>query len=197
MGAGKTTLYTQLKYKKQQPTQTSMAVNASEVTVDSTRAFLVDVPGHQKFLFDRDAQLAGARGVVFVVDSVAIADNVRETAEQLYEVLANSKVQELETPVLVVCNKQDEMAALTNTRVRKLLEDEIDNLRGSRQAALDALGDTAEDDARAGDFLGYDGKKFSFDDIQNDVQFNECVLAQGHDLGGVTYVESWIGEALS
>ncbi|KAJ1854270.1 hypothetical protein LPJ76_004177 [Coemansia sp. RSA 638] len=204
MGSGKTSLWCHLRFPATSAssaaprTQTSMAINAARI--DEGRAYLVDVPGHQKFRFDRDTQLKAARAVVFMVDSVQVARDIRATAETLYDVLANASVQENECPVLVLCNKQDDALALPNVRVKEMLEEEIDGLRGSRQAGLDSLQGTVDDDAaveeKAGDYLGIDGKKFVFEDLCHPVQFNESSMVIGHDAGGLEQVERWISESL-
>ncbi|KAJ2573787.1 hypothetical protein GGH95_004008 [Coemansia sp. RSA 1836] len=217
MGAGKTALWTRLRFpdsKDQPETQTSMSVNAAEVHINESNAYLVDIPGHQKYRQDRDSYLPMARGIIFVVDSTRAAETVRPTAELIYDVLANNKVQTNETPVLLLCNKQDDPMALSNVRVKALLEDEIDKLRASRQAGLDSLraahvaasgargaaaggdDDDAAADERISDFLGYDGKKFSFEDLPNPIQINESSLVLGHDTSGLEQVERWIADTL-
>ncbi|KAI9502800.1 hypothetical protein GGI25_005184 [Coemansia spiralis] len=222
-GSGKTSLWYHLRFptfrsssgdqnKKALPdTQTSMAINTAETDVHEANALLVDVPGHPKFKFDRDSHLALAKGVVFVVDSSTISQSLRPIAESLYDVLANSHIQRKECPVLLLCNKQDEPSSLSNTRIKAMLEDEIDRLRSSRQAALDSLRDTGsdlqpskylagnDDDAaeeKANDFLGYDGKKFSFEDLQTPVQINESSMFVGHDAGGLEQIERWIADTI-
>ncbi|KAJ2055868.1 hypothetical protein GGI08_004006 [Coemansia sp. S2] len=213
MGAGKTALWTRLRFPNstsQPETQTSMSVNAAEAHINESNAYLVDIPGHQKYRLDRDSYLPMARGIIFVVDSTRLSENIRSTAELVYDVLANAKVQTNETPLLLLCNKQDDPLALSNTRVKALLEDEIDKLRTSRQAGLDSLRDAHvaasgaaagdDDDAaaeeRISDFLGYDGKKFSFEDLPNPIQFNESTLILGHDTSGLELIESWIADTL-
>ncbi|KAJ2783474.1 hypothetical protein H4R18_001683 [Coemansia javaensis] len=203
MGAGKTALWCYLRFpgtaatQAVPRTQTSMGVNASEAVVGGVPAYLVDVPGHQKFGADRDAHLASASAVVFVVDSAEAARDARPAAEALYDVLASSGLVERECPVLVLCNKQDDALAASNARVRALLEAEIDALRASRQQALDSLGAAAHDDAeRAADFLGFEGKQFSFEDLAQPVQFNEASMALGRSAGGLEMIETWIAESL-
>ncbi|KAJ2036591.1 hypothetical protein H4S03_003544 [Coemansia sp. S3946] len=213
MGAGKTALWTRLRFPdstSQPETQTSMSVNAAEAHINESNAYLVDIPGHQKYRLDRDSYLPMARGIIFVVDSTRLSETIRSTAELVYDVLANAKVQTNETPLLLLCNKQDDPLALSNTRVKALLEDEIDKLRASRQAGLDSLRDAHvaasgaaagdDDDAaaeeRISDFLGYDGKKFSFEDLPNPIQFNESTLILGHDTSGLELIESWIADTL-
>ncbi|KAJ1915131.1 hypothetical protein GGI09_000480 [Coemansia sp. S100] len=213
MGAGKTALWARLRFPdstSQPETQTSMSVNAAEAHINESNAYLVDIPGHQKYRLDRDSYLPMARGIIFVVDSTRLSENIRSTAELVYDVLANAKVQTNETPLLLLCNKQDDPLALSNTRVKALLEDEIDKLRTSRQAGLDSLRDAHvaasgaaagdDDDAaaeeRISDFLGYDGKKFSFEDLPNPIQFNESTLILGHDTSGLELIEGWIADTL-
>ncbi|KAJ2794459.1 hypothetical protein H4R20_006218 [Coemansia guatemalensis] len=187
-----------------------MGINAADAFIDETQAYLVDVPGHQKYRYDRDTQLQAARAVVFVVDSAAVSQDIRPTAETLYDVLANRNMQTSECPVLVLCNKQDDPMALSNARIKELLEEEIDSLRTSRQAGLDSLrGDSlgaagagahGDDDAaveeKMQDFLGFDGKRFCFEDLSQPVQFNESSMVLGHDAGGLELVERWIADAL-
>ncbi|KAJ2225738.1 hypothetical protein H4R99_005567 [Coemansia sp. RSA 1722] len=211
MGAGKTALWCYVRFpenKAAPKTQTSMAVNSAEVKVGDTDICLVDVPGHQKHRFDRDAFLPVARGIVFVVDSVAVSQNLTSTTELLYDVLANKHVQQKETPVLILCNKQDDPSALSNLRIKSMLEEEINRLRASRQADLGSLrnvgavsgaGNNDDDDdeaaaEKASDFLGYDGKRFSFEDLPNAVQINESSMAMNMDIGGTEQINSWIIE---
>ncbi|KAJ1965495.1 hypothetical protein GGI12_000717 [Dipsacomyces acuminosporus] len=204
VGSGKTELWCKLRFKngKRPRTQMSMSVNAAESFINEAKAYLVDIPGHQKYRFEQVSHLAVARGVVFMVDSTAVADELRQTAELLYDTLANAYVQKKETPILFICNKQDEKSALSNIRIRQLLEDEIDKLRSSRQAGLDSLGvgsaadGAANDEEEASDFLGYDGKKFSFDDLPNSVQFNESSMALAHDASGLEQIEVWISDTI-
>ncbi|KAJ2703696.1 hypothetical protein H4218_000162 [Coemansia sp. IMI 209128] len=214
MGAGKTALWTRLRFPDsatQPETQTSMSVNSAEAHINESKAYLVDIPGHQKYRLDRDSYLPMARGIIFVVDSARVTETVRTTAELIYDVLANKKVQTNETPMLLLCNKQDDPMALSNTRVKALLEDEIDKLRASRQAGLDSLRDAhvaasgaaaggddddAAADERTSDFLGYDGKKFSFEDLPNPIQINESSLVLGHDMSGLELIENWVADTL-
>ncbi|KAJ1666902.1 hypothetical protein IW140_003320 [Coemansia sp. RSA 1813] len=180
-------------------TLASMAINTAESDIHEANALLIDIPGHPKFKFDRDSHLALAKGVLFVVDSSTISQSLRATAEVLYEVLANKHVQEKECPVLLLCNKQDEPSSLSNVRIKAMLEDEINNLRASRQASTRSLGhndDDAAADDKAADFLGYDGKKFSFEDLPNPVQFNESSMLVGHDAGGLEHIERWIADTI-
>ncbi|KAJ1817566.1 hypothetical protein LPJ56_004038, partial [Coemansia sp. RSA 2599] len=210
MGAGKTALWCYIRFpenKAAPKTQTSMAVNSAEVKVGDANVYLVDVPGHQKHRFDRDAFLPVARGIMFVVDSVVVSQNLTSTAELLYDVLANKHVQQKETPVLILCNKQDDPSALSNVRIKSMLEEEIDRLRASRQADIGSLrnvgttsgaGNDYDDDEaaaeKASDFLGYDGKRFSFEDLPNPIQINESSMAMNMNIGGMEQINSWIME---
>lgn len=202
MGAGKTSLWCRLRFPstKKSNTQTSMSINAAEAHIDESTAYMVDIPGHQKYQFDRDSYLPLARGIIFVVDSTAIADNIRGTTEMLYSILANQAVQTKELPVLVLCNKQDDSAtAVSHVRIKTMLEEEINSLRASRQAGLTAttkLDDDEDTNDKLGDFLGYDGQKFSFEHLPNTVQINESSMILGHDAGGLEQVERWIADTL-
>ncbi|KAJ1723752.1 hypothetical protein LPJ53_001920 [Coemansia erecta] len=218
MGAGKTALWCYLRFPNNRSapkTQTSMAVNSAEVSIDGTGVYLVDVPGHQRHRFDRDAFLPAARAVIFVVDSAEVTRKARHTAEFLYDVLANKHVQQKEIPVMILCNKQDDPSALSNVRIKAMLEDEIGKLRTTRQADLGSLrsvggaagaggsgagNEDDDDDAaaeKASDFLGYEGKKFAFEHLSNPVQINESSMAMGLGIGGMEQIKAWVSDAFN
>ncbi|KAJ1850447.1 hypothetical protein LPJ73_003447 [Coemansia sp. RSA 2703] len=116
---------------------------------------------------------------------------------------------------MILCNKQDDPSALSNLRVKAILEDEIDKLRTTRQADLGSLrniggsagaggsgaGDEDDDDAaaaeKASDYLGYEGKKFAFEHISNPVQINESSMAMGLDIGGMEQIKAWVSDAFN
>ncbi|RUP47900.1 LOW QUALITY PROTEIN: signal recognition particle receptor beta subunit-domain-containing protein [Jimgerdemannia flammicorona] len=107
--AGKTALFTQLRYGKQAKTQTSMKENEARISLlgkdglplTKQPVHLVDLPGHERLRFKFTDYTPIARGVVFVVDSATATRTARPIAEYLYDLLSNKHVAKNQVPVLI------------------------------------------------------------------------------------------------
>lgn len=66
----------------------------------------IDIPGHFNFRERIQEVLESARAIMLVVDSKD-KQKLPEAAEILYDILNNVNVLDNQTPILVVCNKQD------------------------------------------------------------------------------------------
>ena len=75
---------------------------------------------------------------MFVVDSVNLMKEARETGELLFEVLTHKQLQGRGAmpPMLIACTKSDKVTAYSADFVRKRLEKELSSVRGSRASAL-------------------------------------------------------------
>ena len=148
-GAGKTTIFLRLSQNgdasKQHPALTtvaSMQPNESKVILSghgnansnsTSNVHVVDIPGHPRLKGFFDSYVNRARGIVFVIDSVNFKPKNSEAAEQLYDVLVHPVVAGRRIPILIACNKVDEgPRAHTVDFIRKRLEKEMDELRGTR-----------------------------------------------------------------
>jgi len=129
---------------------------------------LVDVPGHQRLRVIEQSLLSSAAGIVFLVD--ASEWNVRAVAEHLYELLVNKIVNKREVPFLIFCNKIDLGTAVPTTAIQSDLENELDQLRRTRQAMPQEIGSKDREDNV---YLGLEGKPFKFDQVHFDVTFKE------------------------
>jgi len=178
-GAGKTQLLIQLIYNKTCPTHTSMKKGEEKYVVNDagkTRTVrVVDVPGHQRLRFEEQTQIPHAAGVVFVVD--ASDWKVRPVAEHLYELLVNKVVNKRQVPFLIFCNKFDASNPTPSSTIQVDLENELNQLRRTRQAMPQEIG--SKDGGGDNIYLGIEGKSFKFDQIQNDVSFQEGSLLGG------------------
>lgn len=150
-GCGKTCAWQALRYGEQRfATCTSAAVNDAAdgeiVGKDERgrevkrRVRLVDVPGHAKLRPEAMEWLRRARAVVFVVDSVSFANDRREVAQFLFEILSDEHFQRGKLPLMVACNKSEKLTAHTPDFIRKRLEREIE---AARRAAAGSLPDMA------------------------------------------------------
>eukprot|EP00117_Sycon_ciliatum_P045234 scpid89752/ scgid32535/ Signal recognition particle receptor subunit beta len=174
-GAGKTLMYSQLRYREEKHTVMSVAENKGKVHIRDNKIEkvfdIVDIPGHdslRKILLEK--YLPTARGIVLVVDSSSFSKDVRDVAKLLFSVLATSSVRRNRASILIACNKQDIPTAKSAKLVEQMLEKEIDALRTTRAAALS---DT--DDTRSSVQVGKSGKEFSFADVHPlSVRVAEC-----------------------
>ncbi|CAO3669533.1 unnamed protein product [Umbelopsis ramanniana] len=193
--AGKTAIFTRLRYNKKSPTITSMKENEATIQlVDDDGAAitkqaiqLVDVPGHERLRFRYADFMPIARGIIFVVDSTTVGRSARTTAEYLYDVLANQHTTKSRIPIIIACNKTDLFTALPTSKIQTLLEAEINRLRATRSAAVEQQ--ESSGDATA-EYLGYEGQDFKFEHLENDVTLIGCSVENG-ELNSIT---EWIAD---
>ncbi|XP_076337065.1 signal recognition particle receptor beta isoform X3 [Tachypleus tridentatus] len=137
---------------------------------------LIDVPGNErlrsKYL---DEFKSCARGFIFVIDSLSFSSEIRDVAELLYTILGDSVVSYNCPPFLIICNKQDETMAKSSKVIQSQLEKEINMLRVTKNARLDSIDDTGNNNT----YLGQRGKDFQFSDLKPViVEFTESIARE-------------------
>ncbi|KAH7104144.1 P-loop containing nucleoside triphosphate hydrolase protein [Auriculariales sp. MPI-PUGE-AT-0066] len=138
--AGKTALLSALLRPdgRAAPSHTSMLPNVAFLPAESskTRTRAVDIPGHPRLRTQGlQDHVGAAKAVVFVVDASTIARNGAAVAEHLHLTLSTLAALPNTPPVAVVAAKCDLAGASTTsgvTRVRTVLERELDKRRASR-----------------------------------------------------------------
>lgn len=197
-----------------------------EAARNPIRYRLKDTPGHGKLRVSQgisELQTMSTskdmktklRGVIFMVDTAALVDEVtlRDTATYLHDALLVLQKRALnkgstkrvpEIPVLVAANKQDLFTALPAGSVREKLEAEIDRIRKSKtKGLLDASMDSGLDAEE--DILGNDEGQgvFSFKLLEFEVGIKVEVVGgavkgdQQEEFGsGVRRWEEWVGQCL-
>ena len=147
-GGGKTALYRQLRYGTLgEGTVTSMRPNEGVFGVHEKfgarrgrKLKVTDFPGHPRLQAGLLHHLPTAKKIVFVVDATnADKKYVIECAQMLYQTLAAPAVHSAKVPVLLLCNKTDNIRAQSVTSVLKQLEAEITRFRDT-QGSLDSAG---------------------------------------------------------
>nr|KAJ3420964.1 hypothetical protein HK105_004842 [Polyrhizophydium stewartii] len=159
-------------------TCTSMQENTAQIVLDETQPKqttfrLVDLPGHEKLRFKLGEYLDSAKGILFVVDSSKIRrdDTVRAAAELLYDILSDPVAVDGDLPMLVLCNKSDELLALSPGQIRKQLEAEINEIRKTRGAGIVSQSGDVGGEEEGTAFLGFEGEAFKFEHVPNAVTF--------------------------
>lgn len=178
--AGKTTLLGQLLQGKPLETYTSMKENSGVLSLEGKKPVnIVDVPGHERIRDQILAKYSGsARGIVYVVDSAAIAKQIRDVTEFLFSILSNPTIHSARPRVVVACNKQDVGLVKGAKVIQSLLEKEINALRASRSNRLEGLDGESVDSV----YLGKQGKDFTFADLGMKVEFIEISAQQSDTL---------------
>lgn len=141
--SGKTTLFSQLVYKKTLFTQTSITQNSGTAIFEKTKSSkekkvdLVDIPGNdkvrRKFL---DTYKKNAKALIFVVDSSTLQKDLKDVALYIYDTLVDDQLAKSNLRLLILCNKQDIEFAKGASSVKTSLEKEIELLRRISTSAL-------------------------------------------------------------
>ena len=147
MGAGKTTLYhqvrafecmtplsimkyeplgMQLKHGKFVPTVTSMKekFDGAIELEDGTALTVLDYPGHPRLRLQVQDFYPLAKSIIFVIDA-ADKSAIRPSAEYLFDVFSHPKVHDAELDMLIWCNKMDTLSSSSKDRIQRGLEKEL------------------------------------------------------------------------
>ncbi|GAU95837.1 hypothetical protein RvY_07382 [Ramazzottius varieornatus] len=169
-GSGKTALFVQLTQDRSALTVSSLVKNigwTKNLIPDEPgkEIQLIDVPGYERLrwdVFNMNKHLC--KGIIFMVDSVSISSSVskeaQEAADILYRVLTDPEIVKRKIPVLVVCNKQDQVAAKDVDVVMVLLEKEMNAIRITKYNPATKKGNRSE-------FIGNMEKDFEFAQLRN------------------------------
>lgn len=97
-----------------------------------TKFKLIDFPGHPKLqnsTIDEIKKSSNIHGLIFLIDSSIDPKKITENAKFLYDILTISERRPGGVDILVGCNKSDLFSARQATKIRELLELEIDSYR--------------------------------------------------------------------
>lgn len=105
---------------------TTLFIYRNRVIKDTTKkVHIVDVPGHQRLRSHLRDYLPIAAGIVFVVDAVEVENQLRLTAEYLFDLFTDKKINSSQLPFLIACNKNDILTSKSPSQVKSLLEKEM------------------------------------------------------------------------
>lgn len=159
---------------------------------------LIDFPGHIKLnhlVTEEIKSSTNIVGIVFMVDSSTDIKKYNEIAKQLFEILSVSEKRPGGIDILVACNKSDLFSARQASKIRDLLETEIDAIRKISLNNLSKINengnDDADDDDNYSEMLAQSlDKKFQFDLLDG----NFDVVAGSLLTKKVEKWENWIDE---
>ncbi|CAO1335798.1 unnamed protein product [Diamesa tonsa] len=150
-------------------TFTSVKENIGDLVTTKGTIRVVDLPGHErlrlKFL---DQFKHSTKAVGFVIDSVLVQKEIRDVADYLYTLLSEKSLST--TPVLIICNKQDNSMAKGSSAIEVLLEKEINLIRKTRASQLESIDKSSANMI----FLGKTDKNFEFSQLKQKINFVEC-----------------------
>jgi len=172
--SGKTYMVCKLGKTDSDPKTVSSTVsNSMEYeTNEKKKLKLVDIPGNDRI---RKSELEkykrGVRGIVFVVNSQTISNEIRDVAELMFSILTDYTIHSKQPKILIAANQQDGSLAKAGTAIVQLIEKELHLLRKTQAAQLK---DTDEN-AKTEIYLGTkNSSSFSFSQLPNDIEVQEC-----------------------
>lgn len=136
--SGKTTLYNYLTTGKIIPTVMSQESNETLhyqlpcAGTQKTNFKLIDTPGHQKLhntVFNEIKSSSKVYGIIFLIDSSIDPKKLSKSAHFLYEILLVSERRPGGIDILIGCNKSDLFSSRQSTKIKEILEQEIDAIR--------------------------------------------------------------------
>lgn len=87
---------------------------------------IVDIPGHERLRYKYiDEHKASTKGIVFVVDSLTIQDDLKDAAEYIFNILCDDVLRKNKVNVLILCNKQDHTLAKESKAIKAMFEKEL------------------------------------------------------------------------
>ncbi|CAH1969580.1 unnamed protein product [Acanthoscelides obtectus] len=154
--SGKTLTFSQLIYNKYVQTHTSTKENVGTYVVNNEVLRIIDIPGHER-LRDKffDLYKDTVKGIVYIVDSNTIQQDLRDAAEYLYNIMIDPVIQKNQPSLLILCNKQDQTFAKGGSAIKSMFEKELNTLRTTKSSQLESVDLKAKKVAILGDVNEY------------------------------------------
>mmetsp|Transcript_10472 Transcript_10472/g.12011 ORF Transcript_10472/g.12011 Transcript_10472/m.12011 type:complete len:257 (-) Transcript_10472:1234-2004(-) len=141
--SGKTKFLYRLRAGSYPETVTSIEPLETSFDLSGKTIPVVDFPGHARARGALAAHLRNARAIIFVIDSTDTKrETIREVADYLYDIFTGCIKEGCEPRVLIACNKSDLDGAETPSRIKSLLEKDMNELKVTRHT-LEVEGDDA------------------------------------------------------
>ncbi|CAH1112805.1 unnamed protein product [Psylliodes chrysocephalus] len=149
---GKTLIFSQLIHNKHIQTHTSIKENIANFANNNEVLRIIDIPGHERLrdkFFEQYKDIT--KGIVYVVDSNTITQDIRDAAEFLYNILVDPVILKNKPNLLILCNKQDFTFSKGGSAVKAIFEKELNTLRITKSSQLESVDPKAKRAALLGD----------------------------------------------
>ncbi|XP_044755267.1 signal recognition particle receptor subunit beta [Coccinella septempunctata] len=189
--SGKTVLHSLLIHQKDVQSFTSIKANIGEYVSNKGSLKIVDIPGHERLRYKYiDEHKNSTKGIVFVVDSLAIQDELKDAAEYLYNILCDDVLRKNKVNILILCNKQDHTLAKECTAIKAMFEKELNTLQNTKSLQVENLDPNSKKLS-----LGDGSKDFSFHNFILNVEFAGSIAH--HSKNGkndIDNLEKWLAK---
>lgn len=193
--SGKTLIFTQLIYKKQVLTHTSIKENVGNFVTNGNDVLkIIDIPGHERLrekFFEEYKNVT--RGIVFVVDSSTVQQNIRDAAEYLYNILCDSTIANNCPKLLILCNKQDQSLSKGRNVIKSIFEKELNTLKITKSNQLQSVDPKAN---KSKIILGSKDGEFSFSGMNMKVEFAESYAQHKNGSVNLDTLKDWINNTV-
>nr|CCA17477.1 SSP14 [Albugo laibachii Nc14] len=193
--AGKTALLHLLRNGMDVDTVTSMKENDYRFTLhsslttknDTNKLHIIDFPGHER-LRNRVFELTPITSkIVFLMDA-SDRSSWRTAAEYLHDLFSNPKLNDLAPPMLIACNKMDQIASRSSKSIQETLEHELTQLKTTR-ASMETHDQSDFDQETVNVPVGREGSAFTFEtDSPCECLFTDCSVKNREIEGIVDFV---------
>ncbi|ANB15747.1 Signal recognition particle receptor subunit beta [Sugiyamaella lignohabitans] len=172
----------------------------SDEPVD-TEYTIVDLPGHPKLwhftVEEVEKHRSNLVGIVYVIDAASGQSGISKAASNLYQLLQLTERRAGGVNILIASNKSDVFNVISTSRLKTLLESEINDLRSSREQTVDevkinAKGQEANDseEISSNAWIGKDGKDFEFSQLEGEVDILDGSVKSSR----TSKWETWLAE---
>lgn len=191
--SGKTLLFSQLIHNKHIQTHTSIKENISNYIVNGEALRVIDIPGHERLrdrFFSQYKDIA--KGIVFVVDSNTITQDIRDAAEFLYNIIADPVIVKNKPNILILCNKQDFTFAKGGSAVKSIFEKELNTLRTTKSSQLESV----DPKAKKVSLLGDSEEDFDFGALPLKVDIAESYAYHKNGSVNIEGLKKWLSRQI-
>ncbi|CAH0555451.1 unnamed protein product [Brassicogethes aeneus] len=187
--SGKTVLFSQLVHNKYVNTHTSIKENIGNFIINNDVLKIVDIPGHERLrnkFFENHKNFA--KGIVFVVDSMTLQQDIRDAAEFLYNIITDPVILSNNVSLLILCNKQDQTLAKGCNVIKSIFEKELNTLRFTKAHQLESVDPKSKKTSGLGDM----NKDFDFSILPVKVEFAQSFGCNKQKTCNIEELNNWL-----
>lgn len=125
--AGKSVIFGQLAYSKYRHPGTYPNESIDRYFCMGRQWRIVDTPGQVKFKYVYfNYYKKWTKGIIFVIDLMTIYDERYQVAQYLYKIVSDPIIRRNKVPLLILCNRHDDLPMIDLKSIGRFLEKHID-----------------------------------------------------------------------